>query len=67
MDRFQDGSFRVKEGILTIFCNFVMNHTHEMAELGRCDEFPAAGQETAAAVGSQKYDQLSFPVMVVEK
>jgi hypothetical protein len=52
MDRFQDGNFCVKESILTIFCNFVMNHARE---LERCDEFLEDGQERVAVVASPKY------------
>jgi hypothetical protein len=55
MDGFQDVSFREKESLLTIFCNLAIKHAHEMAELGRCDEFLVAGQETVAAAASPKF------------
>jgi hypothetical protein len=55
LDRFQDVSFREKESLLLIFCNLAIQHAYEMAELGRCEEFLAAGWETAAAACSPKY------------
>jgi hypothetical protein len=55
MDRFQDVSFGEKESLLMMFCNLATKHAHEMVELGRCDEFLAAGQETVAAAASPKY------------
>jgi hypothetical protein len=40
--------------LLTIFCNLAINHVHPTAELGRCEKFMAAGQETMAAAASPK-------------